>query len=215
MSEIWFIRHGQSESNAGLPTSDTRQIALTPKGHAQAECAAAAIARPPSLIVTSPYLRSKQSAALVIERFPQARQEEWQVHEFSSLSLVSRHNSTPESRRPLVDAFWERCDPLYVDGEGAESFVALVERAQATLERLRWLDDDLAVVLTHGLFTRAVLWAALAGPIEIDARAMRRFRGFASGFAVPNASILKLFVNGSRELFFSNFAVDHLPEALR
>lgn len=215
MPEIWFIRHGESESNAGLPSSDTRAIPLTPKGLAQAERAAAAIARPPSLIVTSPYLRSKQSARPAVDRFPEARAEEWSVHEFSYLSLANRHNTTPEQRRPLVDAFWERCDPLYVDGDGAESFVGLVERARSTLERLRRLDDDFAVVFSHGLFTRALLWAALAAPAEIDARTMRRFRSFASGFSVPNASILKLYVSDARELYFSTFLIGHLPDDLR
>src|SRR4051812_43055625 len=62
MTEIWLIRHGESESNAGLPTSDTAKIALTPRGFAQAECIVAAFTRPPSLIVTSPYLRAIQSA---------------------------------------------------------------------------------------------------------------------------------------------------------
>src|SRR5689334_15812065 len=122
MQEIWLIRHGESESNAGLPTSDTSRIALTPRGLAQAECVAAAFTRAPSLIVVSPYLRAKQSAQPTIARFPQARVEEWQVHEYTYLSLVSRHNTTPHGRRPLIDAYWERCDPQFVDGEGAESF---------------------------------------------------------------------------------------------
>jgi broad specificity phosphatase PhoE len=215
MPEIWFIRHGESESNAGLPTSDTRFIALTPRGIAQAERAAAAIARTPALLVTSSYVRSRQSAEPAIARFPTARVEEWPIHEFSYLSRASRHNTTSEQRQPLAHAYWERCDPLYCEGEGAESFVGVVARAQATLERLRRIDDDFAVVFSHGLFTRAMLWVALAEPEEIDARAMRRFRGFASGFGVPNGSILKVWVNGSRELFFSNFATSHLPDHLR
>jgi 2,3-bisphosphoglycerate-dependent phosphoglycerate mutase len=214
MPEIWFIRHGESESNAGLPTSDTRFIPLTPRGVAQAERAAAAIARPPDLLVASSYLRSKQSAAPAIERFPAARVEEWPIQEFSYLSRASRHNTTAEARRPLVDAYWARCDPLYCEGEGAETFEGVAERAQAILQRLHQIDDDFAVVFSHGMFTRAMLWVFLASPVEIDARAMRRFRGFASGFSVPNGSILKLFVNGSRELFFSHFATSHLSPAL-
>ena len=66
----------------------------------------------------------------------------------------------------------------------------------------------------HGLFTRALLWAALAAPFEIDARAMRRFRSFASGFAVPNASILKMYVSDARDLYFSTFVTSHLSKDL-
>ena len=64
------------------------------------------------------------------------------------------------------------------------------------------------------MFTRALLWVFLAGAPAIDARTMRRFRGFASGFAVPNASILKVYVNGSREAYFGAFSVAHLPKDL-
>jgi broad specificity phosphatase PhoE len=214
MQEIWLIRHGESESNAGLPTSDTSKIVLTQRGHAQAERVAAAFARPPSLIVASPYLRAAQSAQPTIARFPQARVEEWQVHEYTYLSLVSRHNTTLHGRQPLIDAYWDRCDPQYVDGDGAESFAALVARARLALERIMQLDDDFAAIFTHGLFIRTLLWVQLADPLEIDAAIMRRYRSFISGFSVPNASILKLYVNGEREVVFSRFALAHLPAFL-
>src|ERR1700729_1492018 len=34
---VWLIRHGQSESNAGLPSADWQGIPLTELGHQQAE----------------------------------------------------------------------------------------------------------------------------------------------------------------------------------
>jgi broad specificity phosphatase PhoE len=215
MTEIWFIRHGESESNAGLPTSDTAKIILTPRGFAQAEHIVEAFARPPSLIVTSPYLRARQSAQPTIERFPQARVEEWPVHEYTYLSLASRHNTTLHGRKPLIDAYWERCDPHYLDGEGAESFVALVARAEQTLERIKRLDDDFVAIFSHGLFMRTLIWVVLAGPIQNDAATMRRYRGFISGFSAPNGSILRIIVGGAHELLFSAFDTAHLPEHLR
>ena len=214
MQEIWLIRHGESESNAGLPTSDTAKIVLTPRGHAQAECVAAAFMRPPALIVMSPYLRAAQSARPTIERFPLARREEWPVHEFTYLSLASRHNTTLDQRRPQIDAYWERCDPHYLDGDGAESFAALMVRARQILERIKGLDDGFVAIFSHGLFIRTLLWAHLAGPPEIDATSLRRYRSFISGFSVPNGSILKLHVTGERELFFGNFITAHLSESL-
>jgi broad specificity phosphatase PhoE len=214
MTEIWLIRHGESESNAGLPTSDTAKIVLTPRGIAQAEYLADAFVRPPSLIVTSPYLRAQQSAQATIKRFPQARLEEWPVHEYTYLARASRHNTTLAGRKPLIDAYWERCDPDYLDGDGAESFAALVLRAKHALERIKQLDDDFVAIFSHGLFIRTLLWVLLAGPIEIDPVMMRRYRGFISGFSAPNASILKLYVNREREVFFSNFVMAHLPGSL-
>jgi broad specificity phosphatase PhoE len=214
MTEIWLIRHGESESNAGLPTSDTAKIVLTPRGIAQAEYLAAAFTRSPSLIVTSPYLRAQQSAHPTIQRFPLARLEEWPVHEYTYLSRASRHNTTLAGRRPQIDAYWERCDPSYLDGDGAESFTALVARAEHTLERIKALDDGFVAIFSHGLFIRTVLWVLLAAPVELDAAIMRRYRGFISGFSVPNASILKLYVNDEHELFFSRLTLAHLPAFL-
>jgi broad specificity phosphatase PhoE len=215
MIEIWLIRHGESESNAGLPTSDTAKIVLTPRGLAQAEYIVAAFARPPSLIVTSPYLRAIQSAQPTIARFPQARLQEWPVYEYTYLSRASRHNTTLHERKPQIDAYWARCDPQYVDGDGAESFAALVARAVQTLERIKRLDDDFVAIFSHGLFIRTLLWVLLADPVAINAASMRRYRSFISGFAAPNASILKLYVNGEREVFFSTFSVAHLPAHLQ
>jgi broad specificity phosphatase PhoE len=151
----------------------------------------------------------------VIERFPQARLEEWPVHEYTYLSLASRDGTTLHQRRPLIDAYWERCDPQYVDGDGAESFAALVTRARQALERIKHLDDGFVAIFSHGLFIRTLLWVQLAAPVEIDAHAMRRCRSFMHGFSAPNASILKLYVNGERELFFGNFITAHLPEFLK
>ena len=81
MLTIWFIRHAQSESNAGLLTAADAGIALTPYGHAQAACIPAAFAERPTLIVTSPYLRARQTAQPTIDRFPDVPVEEWPIQE--------------------------------------------------------------------------------------------------------------------------------------
>ena len=137
------------------------------------------------------------------------------MHEYTYLSLANRHNTTPQQRRPQIDAYWERCDPHYIDGEGAELFVALVARAADTLERMKRLEDPFVAIFSHGLFIRTLLWVLLAGPIEIDAANMRRYRSFISGFSAPNASILKAYVNSAKEVFFSNLTTSHLPAHLQ
>ena len=88
-------------------------------------------------------------------------------------------------------------------------------RAKHTLERIKDLDDDFVAIFSHGLFIRTLLWVLLADPVEIDAANMRRCRSFMSGFSAPNASILKLYGNGERELFFGTFITAHLPEFLK
>ena len=64
MTIVFLIRHGESQSNAGLPTTSPNNVALTPQGRQQARHVADFLKFYPSLdlIVTSPYLRAKQTA---------------------------------------------------------------------------------------------------------------------------------------------------------
>ncbi len=70
---VFLIRHGESESNAGLPSADPGSAPLTPDGHRQASQIARVLADVPALIVTSPYLQARQTAQPAISRFPQPR----------------------------------------------------------------------------------------------------------------------------------------------
>src|SRR3546814_18471767 len=65
-----FIRHGENTGNAGVPCHDLATIALTERGHEQARAVAASWTQAPARIVTSPYTRTRQTAAPPIARFP-------------------------------------------------------------------------------------------------------------------------------------------------
>lgn len=65
-----LIRHGQSTGNAGIPCHDLALINLTELGRQQAREVAASWTERPSLIVTSPYVRARQTAEPTTERFP-------------------------------------------------------------------------------------------------------------------------------------------------
>jgi broad specificity phosphatase PhoE len=65
-----FIRHGQSTGNAGIPCHDLALLKLTELGWQQAREVAASWTEIPSRIVTSPFLRTQQTAAPTIERSP-------------------------------------------------------------------------------------------------------------------------------------------------
>src|SRR5688500_8644547 len=118
MRQVWLIRHGESEANAGLATHDSSSIPLTARGRAQAELAARALPGAPDLLVSSAYARAIDTAAPARARFPGAASAEWPVHEFTYLARPAGGPSTVAERRPRVDAFWARADPHHVDGEG-------------------------------------------------------------------------------------------------
>jgi len=131
-----FIRHGQSTGNAGAPCHDLASIELSDLGHEQARDIAGGWTEVPSLIVTSPYLRTRQTAAPTMERFPGVPVEVWPIEEFTYLQ-PSRWNGTLSAERmPYLERYWAVADPDYCDGEGAESFATLLRRAKAALARL-------------------------------------------------------------------------------
>ena len=74
-----LIRHRQSTGNAGLPCHDLARIELTELGWEQAREAAASWTETPSLIVCSPFLRTQQTAAPTVERFPDVPVEVWPI----------------------------------------------------------------------------------------------------------------------------------------
>ena len=214
MVRVWLIRHGQSESNAGLPSADWRGIPLTDLGRRQAEHMAGMFAEPPRLIVTSPYLRARQTAQPTIARYPGAACEEWPVQEFSYLRPLDGQATTSREREPEVRAYWERADPQLAE-PGAESFAGLIGRVTSFLGRLGGRDTGPAAVFTHGIFMRAVAWFLLTGVADPGPDDMRRFHAFTSLYPVPNCGVMELrYYPGEPAPSLMGGSTLHLPASL-
>ena len=186
-----FIRHGQSTGNAGIPAYDLALLELTELGWRQSREVAAEWTETPSLIVTSPYLRTQQTAVATIARFPNVPVEVWPVEEFT-YPQPSRWNGTRSSERmPYIERYWAAADPGYCDGEGAESFATLLERSQAALDRLEAMPESaLVYVFSHGQFVQAVRSLVIDAELTSGEK-MRKFWGKGSP-AVSNAELVKL-----------------------
>jgi 2,3-bisphosphoglycerate-dependent phosphoglycerate mutase len=212
---VWLIRHAESIGNAGLPTSRPDTIPLTGKGIEQALYLADSFTQAPALIVTSPYIRTQQSAKPTIQRFPTARQEQWEVQEFTYLSPARYLDTTAADRRPFVEAYWSRCDPHYIDGEGAESFADFIRRVQQAIDRLWSCRSEFVAVFGHGLFLRAMLWRMLFGAQPVNAISMSSFRHFLAATTMPNMAITKVdLLANLQEARISNIITAHLPSEL-
>jgi 2,3-bisphosphoglycerate-dependent phosphoglycerate mutase len=209
---VWMIRHGESEGNAGLPSRDPESSPLTAVGRAQADQVARGFAEAPALIVTSPYVRARQTAEPTISRFPGARLQEWPVQEFTYLGELRGQMMTASERDPYGRAFWDKADPHFVSG-GAESFAGLISRASEFLGRISAQSSGPVAVFTHGHFMRAVTWSLLTGITSPDSGDMRSFRRFANRYLIPNGAITELRgVDGVHRLLGGSTA--HLPSAL-
>lgn len=212
MPVVWFIRHGESESNANLKTSHPARSELTPQGHVESQRVAEAISQPPDLIVVSPYLRAQQTAVPTLQKFPQSPVETWPVEEFSYLHPLQYKDTTGADRWPAAKAYWDENDPqLKHDGEG-ESFAELMTRVQLCQARLAQIEADFIVVFSHGLFLRALLHTQIIGHYEPTPEMMERYGHFIWSVHMPNCAILKTTLDANGRFTFSGFDTSHLSE---
>ncbi|MCA9931018.1 MAG: histidine phosphatase family protein [Anaerolineales bacterium] len=210
MSNVWFIRHGESISNANLPTGDPAESSLTEKGFAEAERIVGAFVDKPDLIVVSPYLRARQTAVPTITHFSPIAVEEWPVFEFTYLH-PQRYNGTRGSERgPFAQAYWQRNDPHEKEMGGGESFTELMTRIQQLIDRLHQHPADTIAVFSHGLFLRGLLWMLITGIRAPTKDAMRRYHHFVQGVLMPNGAILKTTFNGRHSVTFGGFETGHM-----
>ena len=112
--------------------------------------------RRPDLIIVSPYLRTRQTAAPFIAKYSDVPVEFWPIQEFNYLDNQKCLGTTIDERRAMRDAFMVRGDADWRDGDDTETFNEMVGRAHAFIERLRWRDERFIVVFSHGLFIRTL-----------------------------------------------------------
>jgi len=187
----WLIRHGQSTANAGLPTSQYDEVPLTARGREQAREVAALVQRQPDLLIVSPFLRARATAEPIRARWSRTRCETWPIHELTYLSPERCRGTTPETRRPLIEAYWQRCDPDYRDGPDAESFRCFMTRLADFHQCLLAVDGDFVVVVGHGQFFHAYLRGHKEG-FAASAEWMKRYRTEETARPMKNCEIIQL-----------------------
>ena len=197
MKSVRLIRHGESAANAGAATQDHASIPLTAQGVDQARRVAHSFANAPDLIVTSPFSRALSTAQLTVSAFPSVPMETWPVQEFTYLKPARCVNTTVAQRRDWVKEYWNQANPSLVDGDGAESFIEFVSRAQAFLRRLAAHPSRDIVVFSHGQFINAVAWFIERQSTEIDSQAMTDWREYEIANHVENCGGYQLMYGQS------------------
>lgn len=211
MKEIWLIRHAESEANAGVVTSFPESIPLTERGLEQARCVAEYFDKRPDLVAVSPYLRARQTAAPLLELYPNTIVKQWSVQEFDYLAHEHCRNTTFAERKPLVAAYWSRNEPHYCDGGGAESFADFILRVRRTVEQIKIDDSKFIAIFTHGHFIQAMMWLLWQRVEEVGTESMPAFHAFLQALVVPNAAIIKTrLMPGEDEFYFSGVITSHL-----
>jgi len=167
---IYLVRHAQSTVNAGKRVENANDALLTEKGVEQALDFAHGFSQTPDLIVHSPLVRAVHTARPLIDRFPDAVVETWDIHEFQMLGDATRKNTTLEERKVICkEQYYSRNDLDFVHGKGAESFNQMLNRVDNMLARLKNIQaGKVVVVFTHELFMKTALMRMNSLPINFE-----------------------------------------------
>ena len=160
-TELWLIRHGQTEwSQTGQHTGRT-DIPLTPHGESLATSLQPHLsAQPFSLVLSSPLLRARDTARLA--GFPSPTLDpdlaEWDYGQFEGKTSADIHRTHP------AWSIWTGPWP------GGETLEAVAERARRVIDRSLQVEGRVAV-FAHGHILRvlAAVW------LEQDAACGRLF----------------------------------------
>lgn len=206
-SHALVVRHGRSQSNAGLRSATLYDVFLTEEGHRQAEHLAEFLPHEPTAIIHSPYIRTRLTANPSIARFPYVEILEWPIQEFTYLNPDKYNGTTHVERREHTKKYWAEVNPEYRDGGIAESFVDLWRRVEKFREDLDKLLPG-ALVFSHGQFMRMMqLQERFDRP---DREAMMGFIDLEATSKIANTTRIAIQNNGGISLP----KVSHLPKEL-
>jgi probable phosphoglycerate mutase len=132
------------------------------------------------------------------QRFPDVPVEVWPIQEFTFLDPARHQDTNEEDRQPNVMAYWQRQDPAFIDGFGAESFTQFFDRAREAIHRLvSRKPGGCIVIVTHGYFMQAFR-LAVRFPGATDAELMANFLRFHLVNFVQNTDSLEFEVHDGK-----------------
>ncbi|MCD9096506.1 histidine phosphatase family protein [Luteimonas fraxinea] len=191
LREVYFVRHGESHSNAGGITLPHADIPLNETGRAQAVELIDRLPSTPSRILSSPFVRAFDTARPYARKTRVEVEQQRLLQEFDMIdpSLIAGMNQV--QRKPIADAYWRDADPRKQMGENAESFSVFAYRVTSFISDALVSLPHNTVCFGHGIWMGMLAWQLLEFP-AVTSDDMRLFRRFQSGFPMPNGVIYVL-----------------------
>jgi len=182
-SELWLVRHGESVTNAAARAAEQAGLELIPSevrgpdaplsatGMRQAEALGRWLAalpedERPTRILSSPFVRAEQTAAIALRAAGSAlavhRDERLRDREFGILTLLTDRGV--QARHPEEHRRMQSLGPFYYRPPGGESWADVILRIRSILAELDSLPDERILIAAHDAVVIAVLYAGSAGP---------------------------------------------------
>ncbi len=196
---IVFVRHGQSQANAGGVTIGHAEVSLTDEGHAQAQRLADSGVLPaePPRVLSSPFMRAMETARPYAQRTGRDLELVPALREFDMVGP----EATPQEAHSMIKNFWLIADPDLNLGGQTETFRDFYERVALFQTEVAPTLPDGTVCFGHGFWIAMLAWQRL-GFTDIDTASMERFKKFQGGLPVPNASAFGLVEAAPGAWFF-------------
>ena len=206
MKEFWMIRHAESQANAGFKTKNQKTTFLSDLGEKQAVRLMEKLStlRNPDLIVYSSFPRSQLTISPYLDKW-KTKEETWDVEEFNYLSQIKWANTSFEERKTPKEEYWDRNDPHFHDGDGAESYSDLLHRAERMLRKVLERKENKIWIVTHGQFMKAVTLLLMSEGLNKEIPSMKKFKTFMDNHNIPNCGLIRVKVeDGSYWISFKD-----------
>ncbi len=163
MKKFYFVRHGESESNAGGKRGGA-ETPLTEKGYQQAAAIAErAVKLPIEIIIASTMLRARETARLIGERTgKEIITTDLTVERRMPSEFMGLLKDDPEAVR-MSKHMWDHFQQPGFRFSDEENFDDMKERALQAFEFLVSRPENEVMVVTHWFFTWAALGVAIFG----------------------------------------------------
>lgn len=187
MKHIYFIRHGQTAKNLGRIHQGPEEP-LTEVGRKQVRDAIALLQEfDIDMLVSSNYVRAKETADLIAHELGLSYTIEPSVREFGRpLGLYGKHHYSFSSLRYILDLYKNRLNLLW-DKDGAENLAHIRERIRDARLMLEELPGERIAVVSHrifmSMFTETVCYDK---PLSL----LKFIHGMVGTSKMPNTAIL-------------------------
>lgn len=209
---VFLVRHAESRANAGERTDDPSSTSLTLRGRQQAATVKNALNPQPNIVIVSSFRRTRETAEPLLDSMPWLKESVWPVHEFCYLDTVKCAGTDQYERAKLRVQYWERMDPNFIDGIGAESFSKFITRIDRTMVRLHGIRKDPIAIFTHGLFIEGMILRVRYPNISMVETMKMFYNGMESG--ISNASVTEMIVTKGG-VFIGRTLTDHVPSDIK
>lgn len=160
---IYFVRHGQTKANV-TSVFQAPDTPLNNIGQDQAKKIAERVKNISfSALVASPFPRAKETALIIGEVTNKIPEYSDLFTELIKPSRIVGKCYEDKEAHETYHRWREGLHSYGVKVEDGESYEELVERMDKALNFLKNKDEEAIVVVTHGLFLRALLFRAVLG----------------------------------------------------